>query len=233
MSLDAYADFIYRAGWLHLDDPAAAWRTTRTTLRDPGRRSSRRRATLRVRRRGHRPDGRRRRAHLDRLARRAQLPRRRGLHRAARDRDVGRRALLVPGGDGRPRGAGRAPALRGRPRGRGGGRASASAYLEPDAGDGRRRDRCWASSRSAPTTWSTQFTKQILFDEKIGGTCHMALGAGYPDTGSLNRSGLHWDMVCDLRSGGEIHADGEPIYRDGRVPALVLRAADPRPPRPA
>lgn len=60
-----------------------------------------------------------------------------------------------------------------------------------------------------------RFTKQILFDEKIGGTCHMALGAGYPETGSTNVSGLHWDMVCDLRSGGEIHADGEPIYRDG------------------
>jgi aminopeptidase len=61
-----------------------------------------------------------------------------------------------------------------------------------------------------------RFTKQILFDEKIGGTCHMALGAGYPNTGSINRSALHWDMVCDLRSAGEIHADGELIYRDGR-----------------
>jgi aminopeptidase len=60
-----------------------------------------------------------------------------------------------------------------------------------------------------------RFTKQILFDEKIGGTCHMAVGAGYPDTGSTNQSALHWDMVCDLRSGGEIHADGELIYRDG------------------
>ena len=60
-----------------------------------------------------------------------------------------------------------------------------------------------------------RFTKQILFDEKIGGTCHMALGAGYPETGSTNVSGLHWDMVCDLCGGGEIHADGEPIYRDG------------------
>ena len=60
------------------------------------------------------------------------------------------------------------------------------------------------------------FSKQILFDEKIGGTCHMAVGAGYPETGSTNHSGLHWDMVCDLRSGGEIHADGELIYRDGR-----------------
>ena len=61
-----------------------------------------------------------------------------------------------------------------------------------------------------------EFTRQILFDEKIGGTCHMALGAGYPDTGSTNVSGLHWDMVCDLRGGAEIQADGEPIYRDGQ-----------------
>jgi aminopeptidase len=61
-----------------------------------------------------------------------------------------------------------------------------------------------------------RFTKQILFDEKIGGTCHMAVGAGYPETGSTNTSGLHWDMVCDLRTGGEIYADGELIHRDGR-----------------
>jgi aminopeptidase len=74
-----------------------------------------------------------------------------------------------------------------------------------------------------------QFTKQILFDEKIGGTCHMAVGHGYPETGSTNRSGLHWDMVCDLREGGEIHADGEPIYRDGRF--LPEFAPDLSPPR--
>jgi aminopeptidase len=61
-----------------------------------------------------------------------------------------------------------------------------------------------------------RYTKQILFDEKIGGTFHMAVGAGYPETGSTNTSALHWDMVCDLRSGGEIQADGETIYRDGR-----------------
>ncbi len=61
-----------------------------------------------------------------------------------------------------------------------------------------------------------RYSKQILFDEKIGGTCHMAVGAGYPESGSTNTSALHWDMVCDLRSGGEIHADGELIYRDGR-----------------
>ena len=60
------------------------------------------------------------------------------------------------------------------------------------------------------------FTKNILFDEKIGGTIHMALGAGYPESGSLNKSGLHWDMVCDLRSGGEIYVDGALFAKDGR-----------------
>ena len=73
-----------------------------------------------------------------------------------------------------------------------------------------------------------RYTKQILLDEKMGGTCHMALGAGYPDTGSLNKSALHWDMVCDLRQGGEIHADGEPIYRDGRfLPSFFDQSLDP------
>ncbi len=61
-----------------------------------------------------------------------------------------------------------------------------------------------------------RFTGQILLDEKIGGSFHLALGAGYPETGSTNRSGEHWDMICDLRSGGEILADGVPIQRDGR-----------------
>ncbi len=62
----------------------------------------------------------------------------------------------------------------------------------------------------------TQFTRQILFDEKIGGSFHMALGAGYPETGSQNESAIHWDMVCDLRRGGEITVDGELFYRDGK-----------------
>jgi aminopeptidase len=60
-----------------------------------------------------------------------------------------------------------------------------------------------------------RFTRNILFDEKIGGTIHMAVGASYPDTGGQNQSGLHWDMICDLRQGGEVHADGDLIYRDG------------------
>jgi aminopeptidase len=59
-----------------------------------------------------------------------------------------------------------------------------------------------------------RFTKSILFDEKLGGSFHMALGAGYPDTGSKNRSSLHWDMICDMRQ-GEIIVDGELFYQGG------------------
>ncbi|HOU12494.1 MAG TPA: aminopeptidase [Anaerolineae bacterium] len=60
-----------------------------------------------------------------------------------------------------------------------------------------------------------KFTKNILFDEKIGGSFHMALGAGYPDTGSHNQSAIHWDLICDMRDGGEIWADGELLYKGG------------------
>ncbi|MGD8397951.1 MAG: aminopeptidase, partial [Anaerolineae bacterium] len=60
-----------------------------------------------------------------------------------------------------------------------------------------------------------RFTKNILFDEKIGGTVHMAAGAGYPETGSQNRSAIHWDMICDLRQGGEVWVDGELFVKDG------------------
>jgi aminopeptidase len=59
------------------------------------------------------------------------------------------------------------------------------------------------------------YTKNTLFDEKIGGTFHAALGAGYPETGNANQSGLHWDMVCDLRQGGTIEADGTLFLKDG------------------
>ena len=61
-----------------------------------------------------------------------------------------------------------------------------------------------------------RFTRNILFDEKIGGTFHMALGAGYPETGSVNRSVIHWDMICDLSHGSSIQVDGETIYQDGQ-----------------
>lgn len=62
----------------------------------------------------------------------------------------------------------------------------------------------------------TRYTKSTLFDEKIGGTFHAAVGSGYPETGSKNKSGLHWDMMCDLRNGGKIFADGELVSENGR-----------------
>ena len=63
----------------------------------------------------------------------------------------------------------------------------------------------------------TRYTKNTLFDEKIGGTCHAALGAAYPDSGGKNESALHWDMVCDLRTpGSQILADGKLLLQDGR-----------------
>lgn len=61
-----------------------------------------------------------------------------------------------------------------------------------------------------------QFSRNILFDEKIGGTCHLAVGNSIPESGGKNKSGLHWDMVCDLKKGSEITADGKVIYRNGK-----------------
>ncbi len=56
----------------------------------------------------------------------------------------------------------------------------------------------------------------ILFDEKIGGTVHLALGRSYPETGGKNRSALHWDLICDLRNGGRLSADGDLVQQHGR-----------------
>jgi aminopeptidase len=68
-----------------------------------------------------------------------------------------------------------------------------------------------------------RFTRNILFDEKIGGTVHVALGAGFPQAGGKNRSALHWDLICDLREEGEVYADGELVWKAGaflREPAV-------------
>ena len=58
-------------------------------------------------------------------------------------------------------------------------------------------------------------TKQILYDEKIGGTIHLALGQAYKESGSTNESAIHWDMICDLRQGGAIYLDGELFQENG------------------
>lgn len=83
--------------------------------------------------------------------------------------------------------------------------------LEMDAGA------CYLGEFAIGTNNRIQrFTKNILFDEKIGGTMHMAVGSGYPETGSLNRSALHWDFICDMRTESEIRVDGELFYQNGR-----------------
>jgi aminopeptidase len=212
MSLDAYADFIYRAGWLHLDDPVAAWRAYADQLRTLADQLAQVR-TLRVvaehtdlevgvagrtwiASRGERnfPDGE---VFTGPLESETSGDVRFSFPAVMGGREVQDVRLRFDGGR-----VVRAEAAQG------------GAYLDQmigmDAGSGILGEFAIGTNYEV-----TQFTKQILFDEKIGGTCHMALGAGYPDTGSVNRSGLHWDMVCDLRSGGEIHADGEVIYRDG------------------
>lgn len=86
-----------------------------------------------------------------------------------------------------------------------------NAMVNMDAGS------CYAGEFAIGTNYGIkQFTNNILFDEKIGGTIHIALGAAYPITGSKNESGLHWDMICDMREGGELYADGELFYKNGQ-----------------
>ena len=60
-----------------------------------------------------------------------------------------------------------------------------------------------------------KFIKNILFDEKIGGTIHLALGQAYEESGGKNKSALHWDMIKDLRKGGTLYVDGKIIQKDG------------------
>jgi aminopeptidase len=73
-----------------------------------------------------------------------------------------------------------------------------------------------------------RFTRNILFDEKIGGTMHLALGAAFKQAGGENSSALHWDMICDLREEGEVYADGELVWRAGHFlaePAVEAAAS--------
>ena len=60
------------------------------------------------------------------------------------------------------------------------------------------------------------WTGEVLFDEKIGGTVHLALGRAYAECGGSNDSALHWDIVKDLRTTGTLSLDGEPVFADGR-----------------
>jgi aminopeptidase len=62
----------------------------------------------------------------------------------------------------------------------------------------------------------TKFTKNMLFDEKMGGTIHMALGNAYPESGGKNKSAIHWDILKDMKKDAEIHADDKPFYKNGK-----------------
>jgi len=66
------------------------------------------------------------------------------------------------------------------------------------------------------------FTSNMLFDEKMAGTIHAAIGLGYPETGSANRSAIHWDFLCDMKDGGQIIVDDELFYDSGEF--LVVKA---------
>ena len=73
-----------------------------------------------------------------------------------------------------------------------------------------RRARHRLQPRHHAARWATS-----LFDEKIDGTVHLALGGSYTFLGGTNDSAIHWDMVKDLRGGGELRVDGELVQRDG------------------
>jgi len=61
-----------------------------------------------------------------------------------------------------------------------------------------------------------RFTKNMLFDEKMGGTIHMALGNSYPESGGKNKSAIHWDLLKDMKKDGKIYADRKLIYKNGK-----------------
>ena len=61
-----------------------------------------------------------------------------------------------------------------------------------------------------------RFTKELLFDEKMGGTIHLAFGMAYTEGGGTNKSALHWDIVKDLRKNGKIIADDRVVQRNGK-----------------
>ena len=91
------------------------------------------------------------------------------------------------------------------------GEAFLYAMLDQDPGAGR-----WAKSRSAPTTQFANLPGIPCSTKRSAARSTPPLGAAYPETGGKNQSGLHWDMVCDLRQGGKIFADGQLISENGR-----------------
>lgn len=214
MSTDDYADFIFRACKVHLADPVAAWRelsarqarliewlTPRRELRltGPG-------TDLRVGIEGRRwinSDGRR------------NLPSGEVFTGPVEDSAEGEITCSFPVTTGGREISGI------RLRFRVGQVVDASAVrneeyllaaLDTDEGSRRLGEVAVGTNRDID-----RFTGQILLDEKIGGTAHIALGQGYPETGSANRSAIHWDLIVDLRENGRIDVDGAPLLANGEL----------------
>jgi len=213
MSLDEYEDFVFRACLVHLDDPAAAWRALH-------RRQARlcallgRARTLRVVKgdtdltvsvRGRtwiNSDG------------KTNMPSGEVYTGPVEDATEGTVAFSFPAvREGREVHGVRLTFEKGRVV-----KATAAkgeeylhAMLGTDEGARRLGEFAFGTNESVQ-----RFTKNLLFDEKIGGTIHMALGAAYPRSGGRNRSSIHWDMILDMRDGGEVFADGRLIYARGK-----------------
>ena len=233
MSLADYEDFVYRAGWMHLADPAAAWRYVCDKL--PGSPRGCGHEDAAHGRRGHRPPvgvgGRTGTARTG-----AQLPRRRGVHGPGRVRDVTATCASRSRPLWRPRGAGRAPALRGRPGGQIRG-AAGGAYSS----------RCWrwidGASVLGEFAIGTNYQVTQLHeadpvrreDRRHRATWRSAPATPRPAASTARRCTGTWSATC--ARGGEIYADGELIYRTGRScprssPAISPQRR-PRTPAPA
>ena len=211
MSLADYEDFVYRAGFLDDEDPVASWQALGRS-RAPGGVARDEEGAARGHR-GDRPDRRRRGAHVDPVRRQGEFPRRRGLHRPRRDARRGKCPLQLP----RPHAGRLVRDIELRFEGGEVVEAHASEgedflreMLAMDEGARRLGEFAFGMNESVQ-----EFTGHTLFDEKLGGTVHMALGKAYPESGGTNESALHWDLVCDLRRESEVHADGELVYRNG------------------
>ena len=76
---------------------------------------------------------------------------------------------------------------------------------------------CLVSSPFEPSHRLKQFTNDIMWDEKIYGTLHIAFGKAYPQFGGENKSAIHWDVVKKMRNEGEVTIDGKSVMRDGKL----------------
>ena len=228
MSEGDYAAFVTRALFLDRPDPVAAWRELSDSPGRAGRSAWRRRA-----RSGSRPTGTDLRLRVDGRTwinsdGKHNMPSGEVFTGPLEDSANGTIRFTVPSS---PRGvevAGVALTFEAGPRGRGRARERGDDYLqaalETDAGA-----RFLGELGIGTNAGIDRATGSILLDEKMAGTVHLALGRSYPETGGTNDSALHWDMICDLRDGGRLTVDGEPIaahlrrltHRRARSPAVA------------